>query len=206
MIPKTQGKYIGTCVAMGIVYFTFVSLLTSNFVYGLPPPFEEMQKIKQEYSEKLSKISAMKDKPPPHKQIEDGISPEDVLCSDDHILMLKWADVKSACVFPETSNKLVQRGWGVIREEFNIIPLADCVDYFNIFYETENHNHSKIIKILRDELRTLDENAWYPINLSHDDESDFIIMNPEFSSHMEDLITQIDNVSHIEHDMAQLCV
>ena len=143
----------------------------------------------------------------PRQQIAEGVFPEDVVCAFSYVAVLKWADTDStACVTPSTSKALVERGWGVIRSDMNIQTRGSCGDYFSIYYETENHNHSKIIKMIRDELRTLDENVWYPINLSHNDERDFIAMIPELSNYVVDLITQIDTVTHIgDHDVL-LCI
>jgi len=143
----------------------------------------------------------------PRQQIAEGVFPEDVVCKFSYVAVLKWGYADStACVTPSTANALVERGWGVIRVHMDVQKRGLCGDYFFVYYEVENHNHSKIIKLIRDTLRTVDENAWYPINLSHDDESDFIAMNPELSNYVVDLITQIDNVSHIDHHDIGLCV
>lgn len=143
----------------------------------------------------------------PRQQIAEGVFPEDVVCKFSYVAVLKWADTDStACVTLSTSKALVERGWGVIRAHIDVQKRDSCADYFFIYYEVENHNHSKIIKLIRDTLRTLDENTWHPINLSHHDESDFIAMNLELSNYVVDLITQIDNVSHIGDHSVGLCV
>jgi len=143
----------------------------------------------------------------PRQQVADGVFPEDVVCGFSYVAVLKWADTDStACVTSSTSEALVERGWGVLRANVDIELRSNCGDYFVIFYEAENHNHSKIIKVMRDELRTLDENAWHPINLNHFDERDGIVMGPELSNYVVDLITQIDNVSHIGDHNVVLCV
>lgn len=47
----------------------------------------------------------------PLKQIQSGISPEDVICGDDMALVLENNGNSSACVFPESAAKLVLLGW-----------------------------------------------------------------------------------------------
>ena len=154
-----------------------------------------------------SSIIASVEAKSPRQQIAERVFPEDVVCAFSYVAVLKWTDTDStACVTPSTSKALVERGWGVIRAHMDVQKRSNCADYFFIYYETENHNHSKIIKLIRDELRILDENTWHPINLSHSDESDFIAMTDEFSNYVVELITQIDNVSHIGDHSVALCV
>jgi hypothetical protein len=52
-------------------------------------------------------------KPSPKDQIENGILPQDVVCSDNLVLIKKISKDTVACVRPITVEKLVQRGWGV---------------------------------------------------------------------------------------------
>ena len=47
---------------------------------------------------------------PPVKQMEIGFLKEDVICMDNHVLILKH-DGSPACVTPETKVKLFERGW-----------------------------------------------------------------------------------------------
>lgn len=48
---------------------------------------------------------------PPLVQIKSGIKVQDVKCMDDFILILKSKDGSPACVKPDTSKILVERGW-----------------------------------------------------------------------------------------------
>lgn len=48
----------------------------------------------------------------PLKQMKSGIAPEDVVCKDGYLLIMKPNGDSSACVFPKTAQVLFQRGWG----------------------------------------------------------------------------------------------
>ncbi|HEX9845538.1 MAG TPA: PQQ-dependent sugar dehydrogenase [Candidatus Nitrosotenuis sp.] len=49
--------------------------------------------------------------PPPLKQLKNGVSPYDIKCSDDYVLVLKQMNNSPACVKPATAAKMIQRGW-----------------------------------------------------------------------------------------------
>jgi len=48
---------------------------------------------------------------PPLKQLKNGVSPYDIKCSDDYVLVLKQMNNSPACVKPATAAKMIQRGW-----------------------------------------------------------------------------------------------
>ena len=52
--------------------------------------------------------------PTPLKQLQLGTEPKDVLCHDGFLLVMKTEDGSPACVKPQTAQKLLERGWGVI--------------------------------------------------------------------------------------------
>ena len=47
----------------------------------------------------------------PYHQFKNNISSNDIVCSDDRVLVLKSSNNKPACVFSESIQKLVERGW-----------------------------------------------------------------------------------------------
>ncbi|MGH7884377.1 MAG: hypothetical protein ACRENO_01635 [Thermodesulfobacteriota bacterium] len=49
--------------------------------------------------------------PPPKKQIKIGISVKDIICDEGLELIIKSTDKSPACVKPETTEKLIERGW-----------------------------------------------------------------------------------------------
>jgi hypothetical protein len=50
----------------------------------------------------------------PRKQITNGVSPENVVCINNLVLIKKISDGSPACVKPQTAQKLVERGWGIM--------------------------------------------------------------------------------------------
>lgn len=49
----------------------------------------------------------------PLEQLEAGIEPQNVACSDDKVLVMKKSTETSACVKPQTLSRLVAMGWGI---------------------------------------------------------------------------------------------
>jgi hypothetical protein len=49
---------------------------------------------------------------PPLKQIKEGVSPKDVECKTDMVLLLRSSGGSPVCVKPATADKLVEIGWG----------------------------------------------------------------------------------------------
>ena len=47
----------------------------------------------------------------PYHQFENGISSNDIVCSDERVLVLKSSNNKPACIFSESIQKLTERGW-----------------------------------------------------------------------------------------------
>ena len=60
------------------------------------------------HPEKIEGLSIL----PPLKQIKEGISPKNVECKSDYILLLRTSSNASVCVHPDTGTKLVEMGWG----------------------------------------------------------------------------------------------
>ncbi len=55
--------------------------------------------------------------PPPLKQIKDIIPSYDIRCNQGFALVIKTSNSFPACVKPETAKKLVERGWGILKEQ-----------------------------------------------------------------------------------------
>jgi len=53
----------------------------------------------------------------PLNQFKSGTSAKDVKCNQDLVLVIKKSDNSPACVKPQTAQKLVERGWGVLNEQ-----------------------------------------------------------------------------------------
>lgn len=54
---------------------------------------------------------------PPKKQMQNGVSAEDVVCKDGYTLMIK-INGNAACVSADTATKLSNMGWGKIIKTF----------------------------------------------------------------------------------------
>lgn len=61
------------------------------------------------HPEKVEGLSAL----PPLKQVKEGISPKNVECKTEYVLLLKISDNQPACVSPTSAQKLVEMGWGI---------------------------------------------------------------------------------------------
>lgn len=90
----------------------------------------------------------------PQKQLKIGILMRDVICFDgDKIQILKLASFNQvSCVTPETAQKLVDRGWGLMhREDPNTGKGgSECTNWWIIHYDESNKpSLSKLLKILR---------------------------------------------------------
>src|SRR5437899_167073 len=53
----------------------------------------------------------------PLKQLKTGISTYNVICKQGFVLVIKKSDNSPACVKPDTAQKLVERGWGLSKEQ-----------------------------------------------------------------------------------------
>lgn len=51
--------------------------------------------------------------PPPLKQIQDGVKPNEVTCTEGLELVLKESNGKPACLKPSSVAKLIERGWAI---------------------------------------------------------------------------------------------
>lgn len=67
--------------------------------------------------------------PPLKQRNSEGIPTEDVVCAPGLVLMKKLLDNSPACVTPETAQKLVERGWGVIITTFKPETLSNPANY-----------------------------------------------------------------------------
>ena len=56
---------------------------------------------------------------PPLKQLQSGISFDNILCANDRVLVYKNSNNFPACVKPETREKLIERGWMEIPKQKN---------------------------------------------------------------------------------------
>ena len=58
-------------------------------------------------------VNAVSDFPPPLKQISNGVSPNDVICVEEFVLVIKTTNNFPACVSFTSMEILIQRGWAI---------------------------------------------------------------------------------------------
>jgi hypothetical protein len=85
--------------------FTFEMLEMGNS--KAPPKFTSSNPFVQSQFNHANILS-------PRQQMASGISSENVVCSDDMVLIKKLSTNSVACVKPQTAQKLVEREWGTI--------------------------------------------------------------------------------------------
>jgi len=81
--------------------------------------------------------------PPPLKQIDDGIEPTKVTCTEGLELVLKSSNGNPACLKPSSVSKLIERGWAI-----HILP----------DYEKNQNNNSEIFTLGNFPVETKDVN------------------------------------------------
>jgi carboxymethylenebutenolidase len=81
--------------------------------------------------------------PPPLKQINDGIEPTNVTCTEGLELVLKFSNGEPACIKPSSISKLIERGWAI-----HVLP----------DYEKKLNNNSEIFTLGEFSVKTEDVN------------------------------------------------
>lgn len=79
--------------------------------------------------------------PAPLKQIQDGVKPQSVTCTEGLELVLKFSNGKPACLKPDSVSKLIERGWAI-----HVLP----------DYEKNNNNNSVTFSIGEYQVETTD--------------------------------------------------
>ena len=165
----------------------------------------------QNYQEKLMHIQQMAIKPSVKEQMKEGIFAEDVMCNGNKVLVLKWTEDSSACVTKYMAKHLVERGWGITREQAVVGSRWGCAEYTQIYYNNVEHDHSKIIQTIRNTVKQFmhDDNVWTPISIVHHENNDFIgsgrvISDSKLSDEISDALKMIRHVSNVTSDI--MCV
>ena len=86
---------------------------------------------------------------PPLKQISDGITPNQVTCSQGMELVLKMSNGNPACLKPSSVEKLIERGWAI-----HILP----------DYEKNENNNSEIFTLGEYQVDTIEINYFQNAN------------------------------------------
>jgi len=144
-----QGQ-IGIMKNLLFVMFVISSLILSSQIYG--------------YSYGIAYF------PPPLKQIQDGVDPSAVTCTEGLELVLKFSNGSPACIKPASAEKLIERGWAI-----HVLP----------DYEKSENNNSEIFTTGNYEVQTenvsyFENSKGYLAKPSADGEYPGVIMIHEF--------------------------
>jgi len=214
------GRVYSVLAALSFFGLIFGAILTailfSNFpssVYGAPPPSEVYQKHK----DYVDSIKSLKEKPSIVEQMRNEIPAHSVMCNNDFVLLLKWTSNRSACVSPQTAEKLVERNWGVYANDAGVLNYSDDPYQFfvgaaaSISFEYDDdqtkHYETELIKKVREKLTE----HYKELGFTHDytwayitiDGSDGQFTLRIFGGMNEDtlrsVLGKIDGVSNIEN-------
>lgn len=133
-------------------------------IFAEPVSYEEFMK---DYQPKLDRVQ--EENLSPMKQSEIGILFNDIFCHDNKIHVLKLTGENYiACVTPESAQRLVERGWGLMHRDdpHKGTAGAECTNWWMVHHEGDNIPlKSSLIKTIR---LTTDEFAnefvvWDPV-------------------------------------------
>jgi len=143
-------------LASFLIFLGLLGFEINSLTYDMPP-HGFVSEEGDSYEKQVKAMLGIEHKPSPRKQIQEGIDPHDVICSESFVLLLKWTENSSACVTKQTANKLVQLGWGSPREN-TVIPSVDsgCITPFDFRYEFDKPDKRRITKIIREGLWEID--------------------------------------------------
>ena len=143
--------------------------LLSQNIQALPPPTADVYEKHRDY---VDSIILMQEKPAIKEQMKNGIPAHSVMCNNDFVLLLKWTSNKSACVSSQTAEDLIERNWGVYRENVNVLGFDDNDPYkfFGVMggssfisfeYNDSEYSETKFIKKIREKFSEhLNESGW----------------------------------------------
>ncbi len=140
-------------------FVVLIALSTFQFYDAEGQSGQESAEAWKEYQKQLTELKESTDKLPPRQQLAFGIRYYDVFCSNDFVLLFRWSGNSPACVKLQSVEKLIERGWGVPKDQTMFLVMAtQCETAFTIqFDDTSKYKESKIIRTIRD---ALSETRW----------------------------------------------
>lgn len=81
----------------------------------------------------------------PRQQIVSGVLPDNVQCFDGLVLVKKLSDNFPVCVKPDTAQKLVERGWGIILSQTENSQFISKENATRLFEQHYNYTNVKAI-------------------------------------------------------------
>lgn len=159
---------------------------------------EEFMKI---YQPKIDKV--ITEKLSPRKQLELGILMLDVFCFDDKIRILKFSDQNLvACVNRESVQQLVDRGWGITKNEDmfteNSSHGTECGNTLTISFKDKAAPASTIIHKIRKVMNEFAEILlWQPITIISESTPTEWVLNIRGSYNLQEQIKLKDTIRTI---------
>jgi len=201
-------KYVWVLVFLSMI----LVFLSSYNVEAAPPPVDVYEK----HRDYVDSIKLQQEKPTPLEQMKNQIQAHTVMCNNDFVLLLKWTSNKSACVSPQTAEKLIERNWGVYAKDVNVLNFPDNpYEFFagaaasiSFEYDDENkHYETKLIKKLREkitehykELGWSRDHIWaYMTIKKSEDHFTLSIAGGMNEDTLQSILEKIEGVSNIEN-------
>ena len=112
------------------------------------------------HADYVDSIISLQKKPAPLEQIYRGIRAPAVICNNDFVVVLKWTSYRSACVSPQTAEKLVERNWGLPAKNLSMNFSTDPYEIYtgtiaHIYFDYDGeckYYDTKLIKKLRENI------------------------------------------------------
>src|SRR3989442_4117425 len=112
---KTQNLEMQACSGPERIKWNFVPTQIENYVATVVDDKTKISMIFEAISNAYASNSQIILSP--LKQFKSGIAEKDITCRQDFDLLIKIHDNSPACVKPQTAQKLVERGWGLLKEQ-----------------------------------------------------------------------------------------
>jgi len=173
------------------------------------------------WDDEVNSIISMQEKPPIKEQMKNWIPSYNVMCNNDFVLLLKWTSNKSACVSPQTAEKLVERNWGVYRKDVHDLGYGE--DPYTFFvggattisfeYDVSKYDETKLFKKIREklsehlkELGWSSDYNWYHMSIVKKSEGHFTlgVGGGTREDLLRDPLEKIEGVSKIEYHGQQV--
>jgi len=118
-------------------------------------------------------LNADAQKNSPYHQFKNGVTINDITCLEDRILVLKSSNNKPACIFPESIQKLVERGWigNIIKIEPEIMDTIESASIAKYALDDEFKSQRDIAKEIFKSLRVGEDTPYISFGISDDRKS-----------------------------------
>ena len=181
-----------------VVAITMVFFMIPQ-TFSEPVSYEEFMKT---YQPKLDRVQ--NENLSPIKQSAIGIKFNDIFCHDNKIHVLKLTGENYiACVYPESAEKLVEMGWGLIHREdpHSGQKGSECTNWWLIHHSDDGiPSKSKLIKTIRDTTNEFSDEfvVWMPVRIV---EHTHNILTVSSHGAFDDISLNVilDNLSKIEY-------